>query len=39
MTAPVKVAQMTPAEDRQGVKVPVDVMYLDDIPKAMDAMG
>ena len=39
MNTPVKVAQMTPAEDKRGVRVEVDVLYLDDIPKAMDNMG
>lgn len=39
MNTPVKVAQMTPAEDKKGVRVEVDVLYLDDIPKAMDNMG
>lgn len=39
MNSPVMTAQMTPANNRQGVRVDVDVLYLDDIPKAMDNMG
>ncbi|MDM0077492.1 DUF6402 family protein [Variovorax sp. J2P1-59] len=39
MNAPVKTTRMTPAENRQGVRVEVDAVYLDDIPKAMDKMG
>jgi hypothetical protein len=36
---PVKVAPMTPASDREGVKVLTSVLHLDDLPKAMDRMG
>ena len=37
--APVKTVLMTPSTQTQGVRVNVDVVYLDDIPKAMDNMG
>lgn len=37
--APVKTVLMTPSTQTQGVRVDVDVVYLDDIPKAMDNMG
>jgi hypothetical protein len=36
---PVKTVLMTPSTQTQGVRVDVDVIYLDDIPKAMDNMG
>jgi hypothetical protein len=39
MTAPIATAKMTPAADTRGVRVDADVLYLDDIPKAMDKMG
>jgi hypothetical protein len=36
---PVKTVVMTPSSQTQGVRVGVDVVYLDDIPGAMDNMG
>ena len=39
IATPVKTALMTPSTQTQGVRVNVDVVYLDDIPKAMDNMG
>ena len=36
---PVKTVLMTPSTQTQGVRVDVDVVYLDDIPGAMDSMG
>ncbi|RYH23199.1 MAG: hypothetical protein EON54_24950 [Alcaligenaceae bacterium] len=38
-STPLKTAPMTPASQTQGVRVDADVLYLDDIPKAMDRMG
>ena len=38
-TAPLKSVTMTPSTQTQGVRVDVDVLYLDDIPGAMDQMG
>ena len=38
MSTPVKVAKMTPAADQQGVPLR-GLMYLDDIPQAMDNMA
>ncbi|RYX98092.1 MAG: hypothetical protein EOO28_00715 [Comamonadaceae bacterium] len=36
---PLMTTVMTPASQTKGVRVDVDVLYLDDIPKAMDKMG
>ncbi|RYX92901.1 MAG: hypothetical protein EOO28_20385 [Comamonadaceae bacterium] len=36
---PLMTTVMTPASQTKGVRVDVDVLYLDDIAKAMDKMG
>jgi hypothetical protein len=36
---PLKTVTMTPSTQTQGVRVDVEVVYLDDIPGAMDSMG